>query len=1309
MTLTYANPADSSEAAEQLTLTYYTTGPNTGLVQSVTDGTGNTWSYKYDSADRLTSVISPGTGPSGDPGTLTTAYTYVTGSNPEAANGLLSITSPDGSQQNFSYDPATGRLTGTSQLGGSLTNQASITYVYLGQAEVMATNAVGDQTTVWYNDLGLPSRVEDPRSGISGYLYDQNGNLTGYTDAAGDTYQYTYDGNGNLTQIVNPLGQTVQMSYDSLSDLTSITDAENNTTQYGYSSTGNLMSITYPDGTQQSFTYDPLGNPSETVLQNGDPINYQYNAQGLVKLETFADRSQEVFGYDPQGDLTSAKTYDAGGNLTGTTTLEYNAANELTSISYPGGLSLTFTYDPATGQRKQSEDQSGYTISYSYDTLGRLSELTDGSGNRIVQYSYNNLGQLAEKQNGNGTYTTYKYDAAGNLTLEVNYADSSGTAVNSSFTYTYNALNEQTKVTDNAGNATTYGYDATGQLTRVMMPGGQTITYVYNAAGDRTEVINNGTPTAYSSNADNEITQVGSATYTYDLNGNLHAVTDSDGTATYTYNDLNQLVSIAAPDGSTTKFQYSPLGFLMGTSTTTGTSTSQTNELVDPTGLGNVVASFNGSGSLIANYTYGLGLVSQTGPGGTGYYDFDASGNTVGITGASGTYVNQYSYLPFGEMTTVSATLPDSLTFAGQVGVMQIASNLYYMRARDYTPATGQYMSNDPSGLAGWDTNVRRYVGNEPVSFTDPTGLQAWQDTATSPDDPSTIIYSQPIPAVNGEDDLPAGFPPLPLRLDLPVTDQGQAQPPQAPQPQPQQAQPTPQQDPGSFQTGSPATGGHSATGVPIPTKLAPARPGNWHDPNFLDFLQPPSVTATQIAVGFAFGVLGLDPNALVGPAGYGTQSFIQSTGNLPYRIDFENDGSAAAQDVTVTEQLDPNLNWSTFQLGSLGFGPINVTIPGGLAQYETTVASQNTDGSSLNVQVALDFNVQTGLLTVTFTSLDPGTGQAPAGVFDGFLPPDDKNGIGEGYVQYTVQPKSSLTTGTTITQLASVVFDINAPIETNSAVNTIDATSPSSTVAALPKTTTNSSFTVSWSGSDGQGPGIASYSVFVSDNGAAYKPFVTDTTKTSALFTGQVGHTYAFYSLAIDAVGLVQTTPQSVPATTKIVAPPLVTLKQVEDITNKKHQVTEVLVTFSGPVNSTEADQLGTYRLATPGKGGSYTAKNARVIKLSSAVYTGAKDTVALTPGKPFALTKPVQLLVYGTGPTALKDSDGRVIDGDHNGVAGGNALAILSKSGATITALPLAGPSGPAARLAAVDAVIEREDLAARRMTSTARILRT
>ena len=44
----------------------------------------------------------------------------------------------------------------------------------------------------------------------------------------------------------------------------------------------------------------------------------------------------------------------------------------------------------------------------------------------------------------------------------------------------------------------------------------------------------------------------------------------------------------------------------------------------------------------------------------------------------------------------------------------------------------------------------------------------------------------------------------------------------------------------------------------------------------------------------------------------------------LPYTIGFENDpkkATAAAQAVTVTQTLDPNLDWTTFQLGDIQLG----------------------------------------------------------------------------------------------------------------------------------------------------------------------------------------------------------------------------------------------------------------------------------------------------------------------------------------------------------------------------------------------------
>jgi plastocyanin len=136
---------------------------------------------------------------------------------------------------------------------------------------------------------------------------------------------------------------------------------------------------------------------------------------------------------------------------------------------------------------------------------------------------------------------------------------------------------------------------------------------------------------------------------------------------------------------------------------------------------------------------------------------------------------------------------------------------------------------------------------------------------------------------------------------------------------------------------------------------------------------------------------------------------------------------------------------------------------------------------------------------------------------------------------------------------------------------------------------------------------------------------------------------------------------------------PPLVVVTSIHDTLNKKHQVTGITVAFSGVVNANLATSVANFRLAMPGKKGSFDAKNAKLIKLKSAVYNAALDQVVLTPKKPFALSKPVQLRVNGLAPAGLEDSDGRLIDGNHDGQPGGNATAVLSRKGATQSAIPV------------------------------------
>jgi Bacterial Ig-like domain (group 3)/MBG domain (YGX type)/Dockerin type I domain len=90
--------------------------------------------------------------------------------------------------------------------------------------------------------------------------------------------------------------------------------------------------------------------------------------------------------------------------------------------------------------------------------------------------------------------------------------------------------------------------------------------------------------------------------------------------------------------------------------------------------------------------------------------------------------------------------------------------------------------------------------------------------------------------------------------------------------------------------------------------------------------------------------------------------------------------------------------------------------------------------------------------------------------------------------------------------------------------------------------------FTVSWSGSDDPGgSGIASYDVYVSDDGGPFTLWQDATTETSATYHGVLGHTYAFYSIARDDVGHVEGAPSAPDATIQVIASSVTTTTSLQ------------------------------------------------------------------------------------------------------------------------------------------------------------------
>ena len=53
------------------------------------------------------------------------------------------------------------------------------------------------------------------------------------------------------------------------------------------------------------------------------------------------------------------------------------------------------------------------------------------------------------------------------------------------------------------------------------------------------------------------------------------------------------------------------------------------------------------------------------------------------------------------------------------------ATGLYSYRVRSYSPTLKRFISEDPIGFAGGDPNLYAYVFNNPLTFNDPSGLDA--------------------------------------------------------------------------------------------------------------------------------------------------------------------------------------------------------------------------------------------------------------------------------------------------------------------------------------------------------------------------------------------------------------------------------------------------------------------------------------------------------------------------------------------------------------------------------------------------------
>jgi RHS repeat-associated protein len=139
----------------------------------------------------------------------------------------------------------------------------------------------------------------------------------------------------------------------------------------------------------------------------------------------------------------------------------------------------------------------------------------------------------------------------------------------------------------------------------------------------------------------------------------------------------------------------------------------------------NVWADLTSSNTIQTRYLWGdqvNELFARIGSTGTAAFLLtDHLDSIVGVTNASGALQDVITYDAYGNFTESNSGMLGSYTYAGME--FDSTTQLYYSRARYYDATTGRWISQDPLGFNAGDSNLYRYVLNQPTYWTDPSGL----------------------------------------------------------------------------------------------------------------------------------------------------------------------------------------------------------------------------------------------------------------------------------------------------------------------------------------------------------------------------------------------------------------------------------------------------------------------------------------------------------------------------------------------------------------------------------------------------------
>ncbi len=524
-----------------------------------------------------------------------------------------------------------------------------------------------------------------------------------------------------------------------LASLDQRSDARSKATTYAYvDSLSRLTGKTYSDSTATvAYAYDGNSITGCTLpsLSNANPYGHR---------TAMCDGSgATAWGYNEVGDILEIARKI--GTTTKDVTDTYNLDSTVKTVAYPNAI--TVTYAPGGAQRPFSAEDGTFTYAQmaEYWAPGELRSLTNGSSNEILStLDYNaRLEPCRFAINATGTAPSNCGDATNHgdvmdLKYSFNLYDANSIC---STSYANGTNNGDAAVITNKltnGRTQTFCYDAlnrikSGQTTANYSTGPKLCwgeTYTIDALANLTGITpmtgaysgctqESGMSLSVDTGHHNQLSTGTTPNFTYDASGNM----TNDTSYSYTYDAEGHTAT-----GAGVTYTYDGDGNRVEKS-------SGTLYWYDP--AGNIIEETNSSGSTNSQYVFFQGRrIARRDSSGNVYYYFDDQLGTAHYIVQAGSTTACYDaeFYPYGgERITLDGSnnpidsCDSHYKFTGKERDSE--SGLDNFGARYDSSQYGRFMSPDPL-FATVDRlidpqqwNMYAYARNNPLSITDPTGL----------------------------------------------------------------------------------------------------------------------------------------------------------------------------------------------------------------------------------------------------------------------------------------------------------------------------------------------------------------------------------------------------------------------------------------------------------------------------------------------------------------------------------------------------------------------------------------------------------